>query len=128
MAHLGDVELVGAERLGGDDLDEVGAGADAPCADPAGDAADQRPRAPPPPRSRATARCGRVELGEIEARRHRLVGDRAVARADRLGLRAPFGDARGVVGMGGKPGLDGLPAVGRKHAVDIGVQFVGGHG
>ena len=35
---------------------------------------------------------------------------------------------RGVIGMSGKPGFDGALAVGRKHAVDIGMEFVGGHG
>ena len=52
----------------------------------------------------------------------------AVARADRFGLRAPGGDAGGVLRMSRKPRLDGLDAVRRQFAVDIGVQFVFGHG
>ncbi len=68
------------------------------------------------------------QLVELEPLRHRLVGDRAVAGADGLGLRPPGGDQRGLFGMRGKPGGDGLLAVGRQFAVDISVQFVLGHG
>ena len=65
---------------------------------------------------------------ELETVRHRLVGDRAVARADRLGLRPPGGDQRGLLRMRAQPGGDGVLAVGRQFAVDISVQFFLGHG
>jgi hypothetical protein len=72
------------------------------------------------------ARAG--ELVDIEPRRHRFFGDCTVTVADDFGECAPFGDPRRVVGMGDKPRFHGAFAVGRKHAVDIGMQFVGGHG
>ena len=67
------------------------------------------------------------ELGKIEARRHRLVGDRAVARAHRVRLRAPSRNARGIFGVLGEPLLDRRAPVVGKLAVDIGVQLVFGH-
>ena len=110
----------------------VGAAAEAPCA--------IQP-AVPPTRNATTAAAAAIAVHERRGRaalphhaverepvRHRLVGDRAVARADGFGLRPPGGDLRGLLGMRGEPGGDGLLAVGRQFAVDIGVQFVLGHG
>ena len=74
------------------------------------------------------ARSLLMQLVELEPFRHGLVDNRAVACADALGLRPPGRDQRGLFGMSGKPGGDGLLAVGRQFAVDIGVQFILGHG
>ena len=66
-------------------------------------------------------------LVERKPRRHRLARGGAIARADEFGLRAPRGDARGVIGMRGEPCFDGVAPLGRQFAVDIGVEFVFGH-
>ena len=68
------------------------------------------------------------DLLELEPVRHRLLRHALVARADRLGLRAPGGDLLGIVGMRGEPGGDGLLPVGGKLTVHISVEFVVGDG
>ena len=78
--------------------------------------------------NRAPRARGVGDLVEIEARRYRLGCDRVVACTNGVGLRPPVGDARRMLRMGAKPRLDGVPAVGRNLAVDIGVKLVLGHG
>ena len=65
---------------------------------------------------------------ELETVRHGFVDDRAIARADGIGLRTPGCDQQGLLRIGGQPGGDGLLPVGRQFAVDIGVQLVLGYG
>ena len=106
----------------------LGAAADAPRAiQPATPPIDERrdrgrggDRAPGAPAAHDPA--------ERQAIGHRLVDHGAVARADGFGLRAPCGDAGGVVGMVGQPRLDGFAAIRRQLAVDIDVQLVFRHG
>ena len=71
--------------------------------------------------------AGARERLQLEARRHRLACDGVVARADRIGLRAPGGDARGILGVRVEPLHDRRAAVGGKLAVHIGVEFFLGH-
>src|SRR5262244_3764634 len=66
-------------------------------------------------------------LVECEPFWHGFLEDRAVARADALGLCPPGGDRYGLFGMSGKPGGDGFHVVGPQFAGDIGVQFMLGH-
>ena len=114
MAHLRDVEPMRLERLDGHGARRARAVEDA-AAEPAGAAARAGTRRAPRRRRGATI-CGsaRASAVELEARRHRLARDGAVARADRIGLRAPGGDARGILGMRGEPLLDRRAAVGRQ--------------
>ena len=135
MAHLDDVELVRVERVAAKTSKPVcvaGAAADAPRAiqpaePPTTKASDRGRRRHRQPRAADLAGQSQ-HVVELEPLRHRLVGDRAVARADALGLRPPGGDQRGLFRMLGKPGRDGGAAVGRQLAVDKGVQLFFGHG
>src|SRR5882757_11510385 len=105
MAHFGDVELVGGERLGTELLEARLRRCRCAMRDPAGRGSDDGRKdrrgcdgTPVPARLRQAIK--------VETHRYRLVCDYAVARADRIGLCAPLGDLRGIVWMHSKPGLD----------------------
>ena len=133
MAHLDDVELVGVERFGGEHVEAGRRGRGGAARHPAGAAADDEShdRGRRSHRRPATARWrGRacMHLVELEPRRHRLVGDGAVARADASACARQAATSAACSGCVGQPGGDGLAPVGRQFAVDIGVQLVLGHG
>ena len=60
---------------------------------------------------------------EIETSRHRFARGRAVARADRIRLRAPGCNTRRIIGMALEPFLDHGAFAARDLPVDIGVQL-----
>jgi len=68
------------------------------------------------------------DLVERQPFRHYFFQNCAITGADALGLRPPGGDRYGLLRMSSKPGGDGLHAVGRQFAIDIGVQFILSHG
>src|SRR5437868_10912144 len=111
MTHLSDIELVGGERLGAELLESRLRRFRRAMRDPARRGADdgcKRRRS----RNGAPAQARSRQAIKIEPRRHRLVGDCTVARADRIGLCAPLRDLRGIVWMHSKPGLEGNTAIG----------------
>ena len=126
MAHLDHIEPVRIERVGGDIARRPGA---VPCAasEPAGRGTGEKRREHRRCRKARPSPSGARQPVEIETRRNRLARDRAIARADRVGLRAPRGDARRILGVAAKPLLDRAAAVRREFAVDIGVQLFLGH-
>ena len=132
MAHLDDVKLVCIERFAGEDVEAGRSSSRSAARHPAGRTTDNKShnsrggnhRRPRPSIGSVVLK----HLVELEPLRYRFFGDGAVARADALGLRPPGRDQRGLFGMIGKPRGDDFPAVGRQFAVDIGVQFILGHG
>ena len=105
VAHLADIEPMRLERLDRHGARRPGAVEEA-AAEPAGAATQQERGEHRGGRETRPFAAGARERRELEARRHRLAGDGVVARADRIGLRAPCGDARGILGMRVEPLLD----------------------
>ena len=133
MAHLDDVELVGVERFVGEHVKaELGAADGSAVRHPAGCTTDEESHERRGRRQafhdRPLARSLLETWSSLSRSGTGFFGNGAVARADALGLRPPGRDQCGLFRMSGKPGGDGLHAVGRQFAVDIGVQFILGHG
>ena len=128
MAHLDHVNLVGIERLCGERVEARRRRRRCAVRHPADNSAGEKSQDHCRGRSTTPRACAAGEIIEIEARRNRFGGEHAEARPDRVGLRAPLGDASRVFRMGRKPRLDGDTAVGCKLAVDIGVQLLLRHG
>ena len=126
MAYLADIQPMRLERLdrhgarGARTIEET-------TAKPAGAAAQQeRGEHRGSCETRPFAARTRERL-ELEARRHRLARDGTIARADRLALSAPGGDARRILGVRVEPLGDRGGAVGGKLAIHVGMQFLLGH-
>jgi hypothetical protein len=128
MAHLADVKPVRRQRVIGEGFEIARRRGRRAARHPAGDAADHKSH------DRGDCGCGgnaapaasavADHLVEREAFGNRFVRGRAVARADRIGLRAPGGDHGRVLGMRREPGVHRTLPVGRQFTVDEGVQLV----
>ena len=126
MAHFGDIKPVGIERFGAELLESSVRRCRNAMRDPArrctDRGCDQRRRC-----NRAPAAARPRQAIEIETLRHRLVCDCAIARTNRVGLRAPLRDIRSIIRMRSEPGFDGGSAIGWKQAIHIGVKLVSRH-
>ena len=127
MAHLDDVHLVRIERLSSERIEPAWRRRRCSMCHPAHDRARDKRDDHCCGRGRTPGARAAGEPVEVEACRDRFGGECTEVRTDSLRLRPPLGDASSIFRMGGKPRLDGASAVGRKLAVDIGVQLLFGH-
>ena len=128
MTHLDHVDPVGIERLCGEGVEAARRRGRCSMCHPADRPAGEK-RYDHRSRGNRTPGAGAAgQFVEIQARRDWLRGEHAEARADRVRLRAPLRDAGSIFRMRGKPRLDSVAAVGRKLAIDIGVQLFLRHG